>query len=137
MQDLRWLQKSIGVALGIVFLACVTLPGSVSAEDEVQALKQQLEQMSKEMKSVQRKLEDLETQEQAKQEDIEEIDKRLNNATLPQIQQAIGNMAISGMIPPNGDQIAQRAKPGHRRSAGRLYQPDLTVVVKALSAQGQ
>ncbi|MGA6925540.1 MAG: DUF3373 family protein [Desulfosarcina sp.] len=112
-------------------------------------LKKRLEAMSKEMESVQKKLDDLEKKNQAKEEDFEEMDDRLNkaelhtatdkvafglelrtradtlhykdmqvaprafvngffvdypaglnNATLPQIQQAVGNMAAAGMIPP-------------------------------------
>jgi hypothetical protein len=135
--------------IGIVLLWCVAAPGTVSAQDDVEALKQRLEQMSQEMEAVQKKLEEMETRSEAKEEEIEEIDDRLNKAelhtatdkvafgiefrsradtlkykdiqaapsslvgaffesppngfngaTLPQIQQAIGNMAAAGMIPP-------------------------------------
>jgi len=149
MRERRWTCTTIGTLIGIVFLWCVGTPGMVSAQDDVELLKQRLEQMSQEMEAVQKKLEDIERDSQAKEEEIEEMDDRLNktelhsatdkvsfgvelrtradtlqykdiqvapssfvgnffvdypaglnNATLPQIQQAIGNMAAAGMIPP-------------------------------------
>ena len=149
MRQPRWTRTTIGTIMGIVFLLCVAAPGMVSAQDDVELLKQRLEQMSQEMEAVQKKLEDIERNSQAKEEEVEEIDDRLNkaelhtatdkvafgvelrtradtlqykdiqvaprafvgnffvdypaglnNATLPQIQQAIGNMAAAGMIPP-------------------------------------
>ena len=149
MRERRWTRTTIGTLIGIVFLWCVGAPGMVSAQDDVELLKQRLEQMSQEMEAVQKKLEDIERDSQAKEEEIEEMDDRLNktelhsatdkvsfgvelrtradtlqykdiqvapssfvgnffvdypaglnNATLPQIQQAIGNMAAAGMIPP-------------------------------------
>ena len=149
MRKREWTRTTIGAIMGMVFLLCVAAPGIASAQDEVNVLKQRLEQMSQEMEAVQKKLEDIERDSQAKEEEIEEMDDRLNktelhsatdkvsfgvelrtradtlqykdiqvapssfvgnffvdypaglnNATLPQIQQAIGNMAAAGMIPP-------------------------------------
>ncbi|MFO7714176.1 DUF3373 family protein [Desulfosarcina sp.] len=149
MDNQGWMRTALATVTGIVFLLSLSLPGIVAADDDVKLLKQRLEQMSKEMESVQKKLEDLEKNNQTKEEEIGEIDTRLNqaelhtatdkvsfgvelrtradtlqykdiqvapsslvggffvdypngfnNATLPQIQQAIGNMAASGMIPP-------------------------------------
>jgi hypothetical protein len=149
MDNQGWMRTALATLTGIVFFLGLSLPGIVAADDDVKLLKQRLEQMSKEMESVQKKLEDLEKNNQAKEEEIEEIDTRLNqaelhtatdkvsfgvelrtradtlqykdmqvapsafvggffvdfpaglnNATLPQIQQAIGNMAAAGMIPP-------------------------------------
>jgi hypothetical protein len=54
----------------------------VSAQDDVELLKQRLEQMSQEMEAVQKKLEDIERNSQAKEEEVEEIDDRLNKAEL-------------------------------------------------------
>mgnify|MGYP003563521301 CR=1 FL=1 len=149
MNNQKWSRTAIGTIMGILLLFGMTLPGIASADDDIKLLKQQLEQMSKEMEAVQQKLDDMEEKNQAKEEEIEEIDDRLNktelhtatdkvafgielrtradtlqykdiqvapsslvggffvdypsgfnNATLPQIQQAIGNMAAAGMIPP-------------------------------------
>ncbi|MDX2452669.1 DUF3373 family protein [Desulfosarcina sp.] len=149
MREGRWTRTTIGTIIGIGLLWCVGAPGMVSAQDDVELLKQRLEQMSQEMEAVQKKLEDIERNSQANEEEVEEIDDRLNkaelhtatdkvsfgvelrtradslqykniqvapssfvgnffvdypaglnNATLPQIQQAIGNMAAAGMIPP-------------------------------------
>ena len=140
--------KTPGI-IGFVCLLCFAVSMPVWAEDEVQQLKQQLEQMTKEMQAVQEKLAEMEKNSQAKEEEVEEMNDRLdkaelhaaidkvalgiefrsradtlqykdiqaapgsfvggffvdypnglNNATLPQIQQAIGNMAQAGMIPP-------------------------------------
>ena len=142
-------RTTIGAIMGIVLMLCAAAPGIVSAQDDVEVLKQRLEQMTQEMEAVQKKLEDIERKSEAKEEEIEEIDDRLNkaelhtatdkvsfgvelrtradtlqykdiqvaprsfvgnffvdypaglnNATLPQIQQAIGMMAANGMIPP-------------------------------------
>ena len=134
----------------LIFLICAAFPGpSVAQDDTTQVLKQRLEEMNREMEEIQQKLEDLERQNTAKEEEMEEIDDRLNEAelhtatdkvafgiefrsradtlkykdiqaapsslvgaffeappngfngaTLPQIQQAIANMAAAGMIPP-------------------------------------
>ena len=149
MIDRGWTRTAIGTMMGIIFLLCVALPGNATADDDMKLLKQRLEQMSTEMEAIQKKLEDLEKKNQTEEEEIEEIDDRLNkaelhtatdkvsfgvelrtradtlhyndlqvapssfvggffvdypnglnNATLPQIQQAIGNMAAAGMIPP-------------------------------------
>ncbi len=149
MTEKGWKHTAIGAIMGIVFLLCAAAPGVALAEDDVKLLKQRLEQMTQEMEAVQKKLEDIERNSQAKEEEIEEMDDRLNKAelhtatdkvafgiefrsradtlkykdiqaapsslvgaffeptpngfngaTLPQIQQAIGNMAAAGMIPP-------------------------------------
>ena len=68
--------------MGILLLSGIVSIGTVSAADEVEQLKQRLEQMNKEMQAVQQKLDDLEKQNQAKEETMEELDDRLNKAEL-------------------------------------------------------
>lgn len=74
--------KITGAIMGLVFLLCVALPAAVSAQDDMQVLKQRLEQMAQEMDAVQKKLEEMEKKEQAKEEEIAEIDDRLNKTEL-------------------------------------------------------
>ncbi len=82
MNDRGWTQTAVCTMMGIVFLFCVAAPGIASADDDVKLLKQRLEQMSKEMDVVQKKLEDLENKSQAKEEEIEEMGDRLNKTEL-------------------------------------------------------
>lgn len=82
MRERRWTRTTIGTIIGIVLLWCVGAPGMVSAQDDVELLKQRLEQMSQEMEAVQKKLEDIERKSEAKEEEIEEMDDRLNKAEL-------------------------------------------------------
>ncbi len=139
----------IVILLCLVFLWGAMAPAIAWAEEEVQMLKQKLEQMNEEMSEVKKQLEALESKNQEKDEEIEELDNRLNkaelhtatdkvafgiefrsrgdslhykdiqvapsslvggffvdypmglnNATLPQIQQAMALMDQFGMIPP-------------------------------------
>lgn len=82
MSDRGWTRKTICTALGAVILLGVGLVGIVSADDDVTLLKERLEQMSREMESVQKQLEELEKKNQAKEEDFEEMGDRLNKAEL-------------------------------------------------------
>ena len=82
MRERGWKQTTICTMMGIVFLLCVAAPGITLAQDDVKLLKQRLEQMSQEMEAVQKKLEDIERNSQAKEEEIEEMDDRLNKAEL-------------------------------------------------------
>ena len=82
MRERKWTRTIIGTAIGVVFLWCVAAPGMVSAQDDVDILKQRLEEMSQEMEAVQKKLEDIERNSQSKEEEIEEIDDRLNKTEL-------------------------------------------------------
>ena len=56
MKYWEWIQNAIGTTLLIVLFACLAAPGIVSAEDDIQSLKQQLDSMSKEMEAVQEKI---------------------------------------------------------------------------------
>ena len=82
MNNRGWRRTTICAAMGMVFLLCVTAPGIASTDDEVKLLRQQLEKMGKQMEAVQKKLEELEKKNQAKEEEIGEMDDRLNKAEL-------------------------------------------------------
>ncbi len=68
--------------VGVLFAFTCFVPSVLWATDEVDALKQQLEQMAETMKLLQRKIEQLETKNNEKEDVIEEIDQRLNKAEL-------------------------------------------------------
>jgi hypothetical protein len=70
------------LATGWIFMAILCLPARVLAQDEATELKEKLEQMDKEMKEIQEKLDQLQT-DSAKQKDLaKEQDQRLNKAEL-------------------------------------------------------
>lgn len=77
-----WKPKTLVILMVTLLLSGVISLGTASAADEVEQLKQRLEQMNQEMQAVQQKLDDLEKQDQAKQETMEELDDRLNKAEL-------------------------------------------------------
>jgi Protein of unknown function (DUF3373) len=76
------LGKITTLAVGLWFMAFCVLPGSAPAQDDMTILKQRLEQMAGEMAAMQKKLEAMEKNNQDKEEEIEEIDDRLNQAEL-------------------------------------------------------
>ena len=82
MKNRGWRQRTIGTLMGILLLSGVISSGTASAADDVEQLKQRLEQMNKEMEAVQQKLDDMEKQNQAKEETMGELDDRLNKAEL-------------------------------------------------------
>ncbi|BBO78249.1 hypothetical protein DSCW_56660 [Desulfosarcina widdelii] len=73
--------KTVGI-IGLACLLCFAVSNPVSAQDDVQQLKQQLEQMTREMQAVQEKLAEMEKKNEAKKEEVEEMNDRLDKAEL-------------------------------------------------------
>ena len=82
MKIRNWRQEMIAGLLGATLLFGVPVPGSAADSEDVKLLKERLEQMTDEMADVQKKLDDLESRNQAKDEEIEELDDRLNKTEL-------------------------------------------------------
>ena len=82
MKTGAWGKTLIAAALGTMLLLGVPAPGDAAEGDAVKLLKERLEQMAREMADVQKKLEDLEAKNQAKAEELDELDDRLNKAEL-------------------------------------------------------
>jgi len=82
MKIRNWRQEMIAGLLGATLLFGVPVPGSAADSEDVKLLKERLEQMTDEMADVQKKLDDLESRNRAKDEEIEELDDRLNKTEL-------------------------------------------------------
>ena len=102
MDDRGWKRTVICAMTGFAFLWCVALPGIASGDDDVKMLKQRLEQMSKEMEAIQKKLEDLEKKNEAKTEEITEMDDRINKAEL---HTATDKIALGVELRSRGDSL--------------------------------
>lgn len=74
--------KSLMLMAGILFLAVTMSPATLWADEEVEALKQQLKQLTDMMQTIQKKLETIEQKNEKKDAQIDEIDDRLNKAEL-------------------------------------------------------
>jgi hypothetical protein len=68
--------------LGFLFLLSLVSATVVFAADDVQTLKEQLNNMSQQMEELQKKIDAMEAAESEKKEQIDEMDKRLNKAEL-------------------------------------------------------
>lgn len=66
------------VMAGLLILVLITVPGSSVAEDDVDALKRKLKQMSQDMEVVKQKLDSIEKKSSETEEQIDEMDDRLN-----------------------------------------------------------
>jgi uncharacterized protein DUF3373 len=78
----RWKSRYLAFVVGMLFAVTSLTPATLWANDEVQALKQQLQQLTNMMQTLQQKLETLETTNNEKEAEIKEIDQRLNKAEL-------------------------------------------------------
>ena len=81
----KWIRlnnKFLLIFLVFLFLSGPALPGVLLAQDDLNALKQQLEQLTGAMKGLEEKISDLESRNARKNSDIKEIDDRLNKAEL-------------------------------------------------------
>lgn len=74
--------RPFALSAGLVFLCCLAFSGMATAADDVDVLKQQLNEMMQQMGTLQKKITDLETQNAEKKSEIKEIDERLNKAEL-------------------------------------------------------
>ncbi|HSO67882.1 MAG TPA: hypothetical protein VLP30_08495, partial [Desulfatirhabdiaceae bacterium] len=77
----QYKKKSVFGVVMIVFLfLLIGVPLQSPAADDVEELKQELQSLGNMMKTVQQKLETLEKQNASKEEEVKEMDKRLNKA---------------------------------------------------------
>ena len=102
MKIRNWRQEMIAGLLGATLLFGVPAPGSAADSEDVKLLKERLEQMTDEMADVQKKLDDLESRNQAKDEEIEELDDRLNKTEL---HSATDKVALGIEFRSRGDSI--------------------------------
>lgn len=72
----------LAVITGLVFMFTGLTPVLALAQSEVETLKQQMQQLTEMMQTIQQKLDDLETKTEKKAAEIKEIDQRLNTAEL-------------------------------------------------------
>lgn len=79
MQKLKWPGFILS---GVLFFLVFTLPSQTFATQEVEELKTELKKMSDQMMQLQQKLEGLESVNMEKEEEIAEIDERLNQTEL-------------------------------------------------------
>ncbi len=77
-----WKRKITLAATGFIFMFSMLVPGTGFAETDVEVLKKQLEEMTRQMEMVQKKLEAIEAQKNDSKEEIKELDERLNKAEL-------------------------------------------------------
>ena len=87
---------------GLLFLLGIALPGSILAQEDVDALKKKLDRMAQEMEQVQQKVDELEKKNLEKEEEIEEIDDRLNEAEL---HTATDRLSFSVELRTRGDSL--------------------------------
>jgi hypothetical protein len=79
----QYKKKSVfGVVMVVFLFLLVGVPSQSPASDDVEELKQQLQSLGNMMKTVQQKLETLEKQNASKDEEVKEMDKRLNKAEM-------------------------------------------------------
>ena len=82
MKIRKWCLGMIAGIFGASLLFGMPASGRTAGSEAVTVLQERLEQMAGEMADVKKKLQDLEAENQAKDEEIEELDDRLNKTEL-------------------------------------------------------
>jgi hypothetical protein len=95
-------RKIPALVMGVFFLAAVMWPAGLWAETEVDALKQQLNQLTEMMEKVEQKLADLEAKNDEKDEEMEEVSERLDEAEL---HTATDKLSLGVELRSRGDSI--------------------------------